>query len=45
MLVYFITQRSDRYAALCNTVSDQTLFSVALLNRHGATVRRGEGKQ
>ena len=25
--------------------SDWTLFNVALLNRHGATARRGEGKQ
>ena len=27
-------------AAPCDTVSDRTLFSVALLNRHGATARR-----
>ena len=38
-----ITQHMERYAAPCDTVSDRTLFN-ALLNRHGATVRRGEGK-
>ena len=38
-----IAKRTKHYAAPRNTVSAQTLFS-ALLNRHGVTARRGEGK-
>ena len=33
------------YTVPRDTVSDRTLYNVALLNRHGVTARRGEGKQ
>lgn len=43
--MYLITQRSEHYVTLRDTVLDQTLFNVALLNTHGVTARHTEGKQ